>query len=221
MKRSAVFFDFDGTLTRADSFLPFLRSVVGWRTYWLKLAFCSPVILAYLVKLLPNDVAKQIVLRIFLRGMALIDLQSIGKLYAEQKLEGLLRPLAMERLQWHREQGHVCVLVSASLDVYLQHWAEQHGIDGLICSSLATDQAGKVTGRLLGANCFGVEKVRRIESWLVQHNCQADYGYGDSKGDWPMLSFCREGYLVKKSRFVPVVTCYDSVVNKFYKRYFV
>lgn len=204
MTESVAFFDFDGTLTRRDTLLPFLRLISGTPKFAAKMAYLSPVLAAYAAKLMRNDVAKEIVLRHFLRGMQPDALHSYGRKFVDNVLPGLERPEGIERLRWHKAQGHTCVLVSASLDVYLEPWARNAGFDAWITSSLALDEAGRVSGRLEGANCFGEEKVRRIKAWLYKKDCVALYAYGDSSGDLPMLNLVDEGYLWARGKFLPI-----------------
>lgn len=204
MKGPVAFFDFDGTLTRRDTLLPFLRLINGTPKFVARMAYLSPVLAAYATKLMRNDVAKEIVLRHFLQGMQLDALQSYGRKFVDSVLPTLERPEGIERLRWHKAQGHSCVLVSASLDVYLEPWARKAGFDAWITSSLALDEEGRVSGRLEGGNCFGEEKVRRIKAWLDNKHCAALYAYGDSRGDLPMLNFADEGYLWARGEFLPV-----------------
>lgn len=204
MTAPVAFFDFDGTLTRRDTLLPFLRLVSGTPKFLAKMLYLSPVLAAYATKLMRNDVAKEIVLRHFLRGMQPGTLNSLGRAFVDRILPGLERPEGIERLRWHKAQGHTCVLVSASLDVYLEPWARNIGFDDWITSSLALDEAGRVSGRLQGGNCFGEEKLRRIKAWLNNKDCLALYAYGDSRGDLPMLNFVGEGYFWAWNKFSPI-----------------
>lgn len=204
MTTPVVFFDFDGTLTRRDSLLPFLHMVSGTPLFVARMSVLSPVLVAYAAKLLKNDVAKEIVLKHFLQGKQLEELRAAGQRFATDSLPGLERFAGMKRLSWHKEQGHSCVLVSASIDIYLAPWARNAGFDDWIASRLEVDDAGCVTGRLVGGNCFGEEKVRRIRAWLNGKDCMAKYAYGDSHGDLPMLNMVSQGYLWRKGRFVLV-----------------
>lgn len=199
-----AFFDFDGTLTTGDTLLPFLKYVVGAPTYYAKLALLSPVLGAYATKLLRNDIAKEIVLRQYLAGYSLKELQDTGKRFSEEIVPTMLRPEGLERLEWHKGQGHDCVLVSASLDVYLEEWAERNGFTAALTSSLRQDECGRVTGHLNAANCFGWEKCLRIQDWIDTRKPDMTYAYGDSEGDMQMLRSVSEGwrYNARSNQFV-------------------
>lgn len=181
-------FDFDGTLTTRDTLFPFLLHVVGLTRFVSRLVRSVPALIGYATRTLPNDVAKQRLLINYLSGMGNQELEMLGKSFANDVLPTMLRKRAMDRMQWHQKQGHSCVVISASLDVYLTPWAAQFGIDKVLCTSLETGNDGIVTGRLATKNCYGVEKCRRLEEWLGTRSDFCIYAYGDSRGDRELLA---------------------------------
>lgn len=195
--RAMAFFDFDGTLTHGDTLMPFLRFVVGTPAYYAKLARLGPVLGAYLAGLLRNDVAKPIVLKRYLAGYAMDELRALGQRFSTDVIPGMLRPHGMAQLRWHQQQGHECVLVSASLDVYLNAWACQAGFARVVCSSLAVDARHRATGELDGRNCHGAEKVRRIAPLISRAAPPTTYAYGDTRGDIAMLQHVDTGLMLR------------------------
>lgn len=181
-------FDFDGTLTRRDTLFPFLLFVVGWPTFVWKFLQSIGLLIAYALKLIRNDIAKERLLVRFLAGMEVAELERKGREFAEQKLPLLLRTEAMWRLHWHLENGHRCVVVSASLDYYLKPWAEMMGFSDALCTCLQGLPDGRTNGKLNGNNCFGPEKMRRLEALLGERSGYTLYAYGDSRGDKELLS---------------------------------
>lgn len=202
MSDTVVFLDFDGTLTRRDSLLPFLRRSCGDLALLRGLVLCSPVLLGFVAGRIPNDVAKQHLLAQLLRGRDIAALRAVGEQYAAQALDGLLRPEGMAKLAAHRAAGDRCVLVSASLDLWLEPWARRHGIEAVLCSQLETDAQGRVSGRLAGANCHGQEKVRRVRAFLGGSRPARIVAYGDSRADLPLLQFADEGWRWRAGTFV-------------------
>jgi len=199
--RPVAFFDFDGTLTTGDTLMPFLKFVVGKPTYYAKLALLSPVLGAYFAKLLRNDIAKQIVLKQYLAGYHIDELFALGERFSQEVIPTMLREEGMERLRWHQEQGHICVLVSASLDIYLLEWASSNGFFSCISSRLRTNLSGVVTGELLDKNCFGKEKAYQVKIWLKNRHPSLTYAYGDTKGDFFMLELVDEGNIYRNGNF--------------------
>lgn len=181
-------FDFDGTLTRRDTLLPFLLRLVGplgvaWRGVLL-----APTLLSYALRGLSNDVAKERVLQAFVGGMSDAELRKAGQRYARFVLPRAMRFEAMARLAWHRQQGHRCILISASIEHYVRPWAEANGFDEVICTRLAVDGQGGLTGRYDGANCYGAEKARRLSALLGAREDYLIHAYGDSRGDRELLA---------------------------------
>ena len=185
-------FDFDGTLTRGDSLLPFLRGGLGWPRLLAALLRCSPWLVAYALCLIPNHVAKAHLLRVTLGGRSTAEMQEWTERWLANSLPGELRDWTMARLAWHRQAGHCCVMVSASPDIYLKRVAEYLNFDALICTELE-QQGGVMTGRLLTPNCYGEQKVLRLQAWLAGRygpglaESVTLYAYGDTSGDKPML----------------------------------
>lgn len=207
MNRTIVFFDFDGTLTSRDSLIPYLYQVVGFNKFIIGTIQLIPILIGYSAGLVRNDIAKQAVLRKFLAGYDLNKLYEIGGEYASGRLNKILRPFMVERLNWHKDKGHCCVLVSASLDVYLKEWSSKNGFDYLISSSLQVDHNEVVSGCLKGKNCHGEEKIYRINQWCVINNikCLVTYGYGDSNADMPLLRLLDHSWKVSKNKLTVVV----------------
>lgn len=179
-------FDFDGTLTNRDSLLPFLRMVVGPLRFWWGMFILSPVLVGHVLHLVQNWWAKEVVLTYFLAGLTEEQLQQLGQSFAVQKIPKLLRPEALQRLRWHQEQGHQIVLLSASLEAYLLPWAQTMGFDQVIGTQLEV-QSGLLTGRILGKNCYGIEKIGRLRALLEELTRYSIYAYGDSQGDRHLL----------------------------------
>ena len=181
-------FDFDGTLTRHDTLFPFLLHVTGPVKFLIKFITLLPTLTGYALGLIRNDIAKVRVLRSFLANMKMVTVQQHALQFAEHKLPAMLRNEAVQRFEWHKQQGHRCVVVSASLELYLLPWAVEAGFNDAIGSRLETLADGSTSGKLLGENCFGPEKMRRLQTLLGPREGYTLYAYGDSRGDKELLS---------------------------------
>jgi phosphatidylglycerophosphatase C len=193
---SWIAFDFDGTLTRRDTLLPFLRQVLGTSRLAATLALESPWLAAYATRLVSNEAAKVHLLRRTLGGRRRDQLEAQGRAFAADGIAPLLRHEMMERLRHHQAAGHRCVLVTASLTVYTRPWALAQGFDAVIGSELAFDDSDIASGDLVGANCYGPEKARRLQELLGDHALSE--AYGDSRGDREMLAMAGAGHWSKK-----------------------
>jgi HAD superfamily hydrolase (TIGR01490 family) len=185
-------FDFDGTLTYRDSFQAFLFfTLPNWRIA-LGAAWLSPHLLAYRAGQADNGKTKERVLRYFYQGWSVDYFEGLCHRFAREKLPGLVRPEALERLRWHQEQEHDVWLVSASLESYLWPWSRHQGV--YCIGTRLLHERGCVTGRLATPNCWGPEKVRRVQELLSPERYDYIFAYGDSRGDRELLSLADYPY---------------------------
>ena len=196
--RVVAAFDFDGTLTRRDTLLPFLARGLGWPRFLGVLLRCLPWLLAYALRLMANDVAKQKLFLTAFKGRTVLEVQHWTSRWLALDLPGQLQDWTTDRLAWHQAQGHCCVMVSASPDIYLSAVAKKLGFEGLICTEMEVIDE-RLTGLMQTPNCYGEQKVVRLTSWLAQrYGEQADaltlHAYGDTPGDWPMLRMAQHAW---------------------------
>lgn len=192
MKKGIAFFDFDGTITTKDTFLEFIRFSKGNLRFYTGLLLNLPYLVAFKIKLIPNQKAKEKVLQFFFKDVSVTDFQERCTLFALKILPKLIRPKAIEEIKKLQQEGAVVVVVSASAENWIQNWAHDFGVE-LIASRLEVADE-KLTGRLIGINCRGKEKVRRIlEKYSVSDYAEV-YAYGDSKGDEEMLKLAKYAF---------------------------
>lgn len=203
MTRPVALFDFDGTLTRYDTLGPFVAAVIGPARFAIGVAVCLPSLIGLGIGLARNDRVKERVFRHALAGRRIDDLAEAGRAFARDEIPRRLRADTMAILARHRAEGRRLILVSASLDLYLEPWAATAGFDEVLATRLAVGPDGRVDGRLDGANCHGEEKVRRIRAVFDRDGGRPEHvvAYGDSAGDLPMLRFADEGWRVRGTRF--------------------
>jgi HAD superfamily hydrolase (TIGR01490 family) len=187
-ERSIAAFDFDGTLSRRDTLMPFLARAVGRAAVWRAMAAEGAVVARQ--RRFDRDDAKVRALRRLLAGEEAQRVAELGRAYAGE-LQRQLRPELVERVAWHRSEGHELVMVSASLAVYLEPLAEELGFDHVIAVELVADADGRLTGEMVHPNVRGAEKVRRIEAWFDGRAPTVMWAYGDSAGDEPLLALAQ------------------------------
>ena len=198
MTECVACFDFDGTLSTRDNFLPFLRIIAGTRDLARAIATAAPALAAARRDPSQRDAAKAIVLRGTVAGRSDAYLRDLGARYARLVVAEHLAPDVVARFDDHRAQGHEVVLVSASLHVYLDPIAELLGADAVLATALEVDTDGRCTGEIAGANVRGIEKVRRLDTWLDGREVVI-HAYGDSAGDDELLARAHHGTRVRRN----------------------
>jgi phosphatidylglycerophosphatase C len=185
-------FDFDGTITQREMFADFMRVAVSTRRWLAGALLFGPMLAGYKLGLVSGNAIRASVVHFGFRGVRAEHVDAVGRRFAKDVLPAALRPDALERIRWHREQGDRVMVVSGALDVYLAHWCRQHDLD-LICSGLEARE-GVLTGRYRGAQCVGPEKSRRIRELLDLDEFPVVYAYGDTHEDLDMLQLAHRRY---------------------------
>jgi len=187
-----AFFDFDGTITKKDSLVEFIQFSVGKPSYYLGLLLLSPMLFLYKINIITNHIAKEKLIGYFFSGWDYIDFKKVADNYALTQIDKITRSKAIEKINWHKQQGHKVVIVTASVECWLKRWCEDKEID-LIGTHLEV-KSNKITGTFSSKNCYGAEKVNRINVEYDISLCETLYAYGDSAGDKEMLAMADKSY---------------------------
>lgn len=187
-KKQIAAFDFDCTITTHDTLLPFLYFTAPFYKGFINSIKLLPIALGYKLGVIENHLAKEHLLKNFLRNKPLDWLQAQAEIFASDIIPSYLRLTAIERIRWHQQQGHYCVLVSAGLEIYLKPWAQTLGFDEVIATKLIVLPSGEISGQIEGQNCYGQEKVNRLITSLGSKDNFILYAYGDSRGDKELLA---------------------------------
>lgn len=185
-----AFFDFDGTITKKDSLIDFIKYALGISFYYKGMLTLSPMLLAYKLRLISNNVAKEKLIAHFFKGWDNAHFQNVANDYSVYQIDKIIRPKAIERINWHIEQGHKIVIVSASIECWLKGWCEMNNLEFLATKLEVIDN--KLTGKFSTNNCYGKEKVNRIKEKYNLSEYSSIFAYGDSKGDKEMLAIANK-----------------------------
>lgn len=186
MKKGIAFFDFDGTLTTKDTLLEFIKYCKGNNAFYAGFLINSPFLLAYKLKIISNQAAKEKVLQHFFKNTSVDSFGLLCEKFAAEMIPGLIRPGAIAEIKRLQEEGQTVVIVSASPENWISPWARKMQVE-LIATQLEV-QNGSITGKIAGKNCHGQEKVSQIKSKYSLADYAEIAAYGDTKGDLAMLA---------------------------------
>ncbi len=179
-------FDFDGTITNKDSLFDFLKFSVGSTDYYVKLFLLIPVFLKFFMGKISNSQAKEKVFKFFYKDWPIDKFQKVSNNYSLNKINLIVKKSAVEKIEWHKKNNHQIIIVSASIENYLEEWCRQNQLE-LLGTKLEILE-NKITGKFITPNCNGEEKVKRIQNRINLSEFNLIYAYGNSKGDLPMLN---------------------------------
>jgi HAD superfamily hydrolase (TIGR01490 family) len=193
MKTRLAIFDFDGTITRRDTFLPFLFFCFGCGKVFFTAITSIPILLMYKLRLISNSRAKEIVFEKFFRGMGEDDFNRLSRSYSLKRISPGVRIKALEKIIRHGDRGDRVMIISASMENWIKPWADVHGIGHVIATTVEIKD-GRLTGRFSSPNCHGKEKVRRLFETMGSLDQYHICSYGDSKGDRDLLDLSDEPF---------------------------
>jgi phosphatidylglycerophosphatase C len=188
MNVTVAAFDVDNTLTVRDCVVPFMRSAAGTgRLMKVMLSNIGDTIQN--VRHRDRDALKAKFIAGIFSGKNAREVDALGVQFASKVADRWLRNDVATRMRWHQEQGHVVILVSASLGSYLHPLGDLLEVDAVLCTEME-EVDGVLTGKMIGKNCRGDEKVSRVQKWREEAGIDEDdlvYAYGDSSGDRQLL----------------------------------
>lgn len=181
LAKGIAIFDFDGTITPKDSFLEFIKFTDGSIKLWWCIFCHLHLIFFFYLKLYPNYRLKEHFFSFFYAKKSQKELEKKGEEFSRKILPKLCYSSALEVIRWHKDKGHDIYILTASSAIWLYEWCKQHEVQ-LICTTFET--IDKVyTGKISGKNCYGKEKLTKIQPILENYNFTESYGYGDSDAD--------------------------------------
>ncbi|SLM64189.1 MULTISPECIES: HAD family hydrolase [Dickeya] len=185
-------FDFDGTLTKRDSFVPFLCFAFGKRVFARRLVRLVIPTLKFIGRRMTRDELKAALIHTFLTGIEARWVESKAVDFCEQYWTRLMRPSGLIGVASQVNAGAIVTICSASPAIVLKPFAEKLGI-GLIGTNLEVKD-GVLTGRISGYNCRCAQKVSRLEAEYGPLSAYHLRAWGDTRGDYEMLAAAQEPY---------------------------
>lgn len=182
-------FDCDGTLIRGDAtrcFLLLLQGRLGIALVMMKLI---PQLIKWQLGRRSTAKMKESLLNAALQATTQHHKQKVLHQSLPAELIRLILPETLQRLRWHQQQGHRCLIITASPEPLIQSLANHLNVEliGTRCSDPLITSLNQPF-ELQSENCKGIEKLRRMESYLgylpPPEQLEA---YGDSKGDRELL----------------------------------
>lgn len=197
--RIAAFFDFDETLLEVESG----RLGIQWLRdrrqipfgYILKIFAAN---FFYQRRLLSDERMVRLLLT-FYRNKRLADFQKGAENFYKVYLKPHLAPGILTRVHFHKNQGHLLVLISGSVRYLLEPVVRDLEFDHLLCTDLEVLNNGRMTGKPQGPVCVDQNK-KELTLKLAQKlglDLEKSYAYGNHHSDLPLLETVGNPHVVE------------------------
>ncbi|MCB2340727.1 HAD-IB family hydrolase [Clostridium estertheticum] len=199
MKEKLAIFDVDYTITKRETLVEFyifmLKKNPRYIKYLPKSIFSS---LFYVFKIYDASKTKKTFIR-FIDGIEENDMKKIVKEFYEKRLSKILYKDAIDTIKKMKKQGYKIYLISASAEFYLSELYNIKEVDKVIGTRFIKEN-GFHRNQILGENCKGEEKVKRLKEVLLKENIEVDFEnscmFSDSLSDLPLFNLVGHPYLI-------------------------
>ena len=202
-----AFFDFDETLLQVPS------GRLGIQWLWDR----RMVPLGYILKIkaanffyqrrMLSDVRMVTILLTFYKKKRLSDFENGAEKFYSEYLKPHLAPNIVSRVNFHKNKGHVLVLISGSVRYMLEPVIKDLDFDHLLCTDLEVGRDGFMTGKPKGPVCVDQNK-KRLTLKLAKNiglDLGKSYAYGNHQSDLPLLELVGHPHVVEPSTLLAKV----------------
>jgi len=194
-------FDLDRTLTKRGCFTPFILYVAIRRPR--RFLSFHRIILAALLKIVGlyrRDDIKLLMWREVVGGLSREEAETLGNTFARVWIQNELRRQTKTNIKKHQEAGDRLILATAAMDVIADPIGRTLGFDDIVSTRTHWTAEGRVSGNFDGENCYGEEKLRRVNLILGDFAPSKTLAYSDHVTDLPILLWAENGIAVNPHR---------------------
>ena len=197
MKKKVLLLDIDYTVINTDSMIDFI--LYSLKTKPLKTIIKIPYIfitlVGYALKLTSLKKAKEAVFSPIVNFS-----EEELKEFFDKKLKVKINKNIKDIIEKSKKDSTI-IMITASPKAYMKYFKEYKYADEVIGTELLYEN-NRYKNEIIGNNCKGKEKVKRIEDVLNKLDIEIDYensySYSDSMSDMPMFELVKNAYLVNK-----------------------
>ncbi|PSM55681.1 HAD-IB family hydrolase [Clostridium diolis] len=209
MKKLAIF-DIDYTITKKETLMELFKYVIKKDKKNLRFLpraiYCG---IMYAIGIYDERKVKETFLR-FIDGIKEEELAELVKEFYDESLKNILYDDALKMIKKLKNEGYDIYLISASPEFYVNEFYNIKEVDKVIGTKFGFEN-GTFVRKMVGNNCKGEEKVRRLKEVLKDEKIEVDfkesYMFSDSLSDKPLLDLVGKPYLInyKKNHDIEIL----------------
>ncbi|CUU50272.1 MULTISPECIES: HAD family hydrolase [Clostridium] len=209
MKKLAIF-DIDYTITKKETLMELFKYVIKKDKKNLRFLpraiYCG---IMYAIGIYDERKVKETFLR-FIDGIKEEELAELVKEFYDERLKNILYDDALKMMKKLKNEGYDIYLISASPEFYVNEFYNIKEVDKVIGTKFGFEN-GTFVRKMVGNNCKGEEKVRRLKEVLKDEKIEVDfkesYMFSDSLSDKPLLDLVGKPYLInyKKNHDIEIL----------------
>jgi HAD superfamily hydrolase (TIGR01490 family) len=220
MKKTAAFFDIDGTLYRetlmSELFKKFISHELVAENKWTDEV--RPAFMKWDRRQGDYDSYMQKIVKIFKEttlGLSKEHVEHIARLVIMQKGDRLYQ-FTRNEIKRHKSEGNLIIAISGAPIELVREMARKHGFDDYRGSVYETDEHGIYTGKSFPMG-DSESKNKEVDKLVEKYNIDLSksYAYGDTAGDFLMLSRVGHPYAINPTReLINRITSTQELLDK-------
>lgn len=196
--KKVLLLDIDYTVINTDSMIDFMIYSLKKKT--IKTIIMIPYIFIVLVLHAMNIVSLKKAKEAVFSPIINFSTEEL-KLFFDDCIIKRMNSSMIDIINKSKKDGFYIVMITASPYAYMKYFKDYGFADKVIATEL-TYKDDKYVNKIIGDNCKGDEKVKRINQFFSEVEIEVDYdnsyAYSDSKSDLPMLSLVKNAFIVNK-----------------------
>jgi HAD superfamily hydrolase (TIGR01490 family) len=201
MKKIALY-DVDYTVISVNSmFSFFIYSIIKKPFIILYLPLIIVLFFLWGIKLLPVNILKSFWL-MHLKGMDKKEIEAFSKNFVNKCLIPKIKKYVIENIDDYRKKGYLIIFATASYEFYIKYLAEYFKADYFFGTKILFID-NRFYPKVIGRNCRGKEKIRRILEVLPANKIdkRSSVGFSDSTSDLPYLELVDDFKIVSTKKW--------------------
>jgi HAD superfamily hydrolase (TIGR01490 family) len=209
LKKLAIF-DIDYTITKKETLMELFKYAIKKDKKNLRFLpraiYCG---IMYAIGIYDERKVKETFLR-FIDGIKEEELAELVKEFYDERLKNILYDDALKMMKKLKNEGYDIYLISASPEFYVNEFYNIKEVDKVIGTKFGFEN-GTFVRKMVGNNCKGEEKVRRLNEILKDEKIEVDFKeshmFSDSLSDKPLLDLVGKPYLInyKKNHDIEIL----------------
>ncbi len=219
MKKSAAFFDIDGTISREGLISEMFKKMIKYElienSKWYR--DVEPAFIQWNKRLGDYDLYLQKMVDIYSETVRYTNpyhICYIAKKVIEQKGERVYT-YSRERIKWHKDQGHIVIAISGSPIELVGEMSVMYGMDDYRGTVYEIGSNGAYNGNIIPM-WDSRSKQKAVLEMAEKHQIDlaASYAYGDTAGDFSMMQLVGYPFAINPTKELITQIIKDDQLKK-------
>lgn len=188
-------FDFDKTITICDTILPVSRYLCEKLNRKNKFIIVQLYFFFFRLHFISSKSFKEKIVATLLKGLNPEFIEKIILKFYQENYSNLLNSEIIELIDSEQQKGNYVIIITSNMQLFVNPIKKILPVNDVFATEVEISDK-IILGKIVGDNCSGKVKADILNKCKQKYNPEKVIAYGDSKGDYDMLNFADEGYLL-------------------------